>query len=72
MLFTIGDQVAHRVGDPGCGVCSEDYPEPCRCGGLIHATAPEDTDDQAGDDVTVLTQCDQCGRSEDQLTEEAS
>lgn len=71
MLFTIGDQAAHKVGDPGCRVCSEDYPESCPCGGLIHATAPEDTDDEAGE-VALLTQCDQCGRSEDQLTEEVS
>ena len=40
------------------------YPEPCRCGGLVHA-APTGDEDAAGNPVLV-TGCDICGRSEDQ------
>ncbi len=62
--FTLGEST-HTVGDHACAACLEDYPEPCRCGGLLHAaaTGEEDTD---GNPV-VVTGCDVCGRSEDQL-----
>ena len=55
------------VGDGQCPGCSEDYPEACRCGGLIRAsdTAEEDSDSN----VRIVTLCDQCGRTEDQLDE---
>jgi hypothetical protein len=66
-LFTIGNEVTHRVGDARCPACCEEYPEPCRCGGLVHAT--ETAEEDADGNVLVLTQCDQCGRSEDQLDE---
>jgi hypothetical protein len=38
-LFAIGDETAHVVGDAGCSQCLEEYPEPCPCGGLIHAAS---------------------------------
>lgn len=67
-LFEVGEVVNHRVGDPQCPECAEDYPEPCPCGGLMHAseTAEEDPDGN----VVIVTLCDQCGRNEDQLAEE--
>jgi hypothetical protein len=66
-LFTLGENIGHRVGDSRCPECWEEYPEPCRCGGLIHAagTGEEDMDGN----MTLVTQCDSCGRSEDQLDE---
>lgn len=66
-LFTVGNEVDHRAGDRGCPECVEGYPEPCRCGGWMHAadTGEEDADGNA----TLVTACDACGRSEDMLDE---
>jgi len=65
-LFTVSDDPTHRAGDAQCSRCFEPYPEPCRCGGLMHAASgSEDTDGN----VLLVTQCDQCGRAEDQLDE---
>ena len=58
-LFTVGEAVNHRAGDPQCPECAEDYPECCRCGGLIHAAAGET--DVEGNPV-LATLCDTCGR----------
>jgi hypothetical protein len=66
-LFTVGETVNHHIGDQECPQCSEEYPEPCHCGGLVHAAATED-EDEAGN-VVLITSCDRCGRSEDQLDE---
>ena len=66
-LFTVGEEVNHQVGDPQCPECWEEYPEPCRCGGLMHAAASAEED--ADGNVLLVTSCDQCGRSEDQLDE---
>ena len=66
-LFTVGEQVSHRVGDPQCPECWEEYPEPCRCGGLMHAAGGEEEDPDGN--VLLVTCCDQCGRSEDELAE---
>jgi hypothetical protein len=65
--FSLGPEDHHAVGDHGCPACLENYPEPCRCGGLMHAapTGDEDTDGNPA----VVTACDVCGRSEDQLDE---
>jgi hypothetical protein len=64
-LFTVGEVVNHRRGDAQCPECSEEYPEPCRCGGLMHASdsAEEDPDGN----LLPVTLCDRCGRNEDQL-----
>jgi hypothetical protein len=66
-LFRIGETVNHRVGDLECPECSDEYPQPCRCGGLMHAsdTAEEDPDGN----VVIATSCDTCGRS-DELDDE--
>jgi hypothetical protein len=66
-LFTVGEEPNHHIGDLQCPECWEEYPEPCRCGGLMHAAggAEEDTDGN----VLLTTCCDRCGRSEDQLDE---
>jgi hypothetical protein len=66
-LFKLGDEAGHHRGDVQCPACSEEYPEPCRCGGLIHATEGE-TENEEGN-VVLTTGCDRCGRSEDQLDE---
>jgi hypothetical protein len=36
-LFTLGADDHHAVADPGCPACPEGYPEPCPCGGRMHA-----------------------------------
>ncbi len=68
-LFALDEQM-HRKSDLECPGCAEGYPEPCPCGGLIHATngvAPaEDAED------LPTTRCDQCGRSEEDLQEEVA
>jgi hypothetical protein len=66
-MFTLGETVNHRAGDHDCPVCEEEYPEPCRCGGLMHA-APTGEEDLDGNEI-MITVCDACGRSEDQLDE---
>jgi hypothetical protein len=65
-LVTVGEEINHHVGDVQCPECVEEYPERCRCGGLIHAAeGPEDE----GGEVVVVTKCDRCGRSEEELHE---
>jgi hypothetical protein len=66
-LFKVGADDNHRVGDPQCPECAEEYPEPCRCGGLMHAA--ETADEDADGNVLVVTLCDRCARTEDQLDE---
>ena len=58
----LGDEV-HTIGDPQCPMCVEEYPEPCECGGLIHGTPQDDGENE----VIVVTRCDACGRSEEDL-----
>lgn len=65
--FEVGNVDTHRVGDARCPECSEDYPETCRCGGLMHASDTAEAD--AEGNVALVTLCDQCGRSEDELAE---
>jgi hypothetical protein len=65
-LFTVGIEVNHHVGNGQCPECWEQYPEPCPCGGLMHAAAGEEQD--ADGTILLITQCDQCGRSEDSDT----
>jgi hypothetical protein len=67
-LFTIAEEANHERANPQCPECWEDYPEPCQCGGLIHAAGGE-VEDEDGN-VWVTTMCDQCGRSEEDLEEE--
>lgn len=66
-LFTLGDQV-HHGNDPECPACVEGYPEPCPCGGFIHATDVTTEEDRA---VMPLTQCDRCQRSKEDFEEVA-
>jgi hypothetical protein len=66
-LFTLGEEANHRIGDRACPLCADQYPEPCRCGGLMHAARTIDED--AAGDLVLFTGCDVCGRSEDQLDE---
>jgi hypothetical protein len=65
-LFTVGEEINHRIGDPECPECWEEYPEPCRCGGLMHAAGGEE---DADGNISLTTCCDRCGRSEEQLAE---
>jgi hypothetical protein len=66
-LFKVGEVANHGIDDRGCPECAEDYPEPCRCGGLMHAAEGAEVD--AEGNVVLVTCCDRCGRSEDQLDE---
>lgn len=65
-LFAVAEEFTHHVGEMTCPACSENYPESCPCGGLIHAAA-ESTD--LDDNPVLTTRCDRCGRSEDNLDE---
>ena len=65
-LFAVGNELNHHIGDAQCPECWEEYPEPCRCGGLMHATGGAEEEDADGN-VLLTTCCDRCGRSEDQL-----
>jgi hypothetical protein len=67
-LFKVGEEAGHHAGAAECPACWEEYPEPCRCGGLIHAAGGEEEDEDGN--VLLTTQCDQCGRSEDELEQE--
>ena len=58
----LGDEV-HSAGDPECAMCLDEYPEPCACGGLIHGAPQDDGENE----VIVVTRCDSCGRSEEDL-----
>lgn len=64
-VFELGTGVNHRVGDHACPSCEEDYPEPCSCGGLVHAAATRDQDPDGN--PVLATACDVCRRSEDEL-----
>ena len=64
-LFTVGDVENHHRGDRQCPECSENYPEGCRCGGLMPASDPSQEDLEGN--LVVVTLCDRCGRSEDDL-----
>ena len=44
VLFAVAEEINHRIGDPKCPECWEEYPEPCKCGGLIHAACGEEED----------------------------
>jgi hypothetical protein len=66
-LFTVGQEMTHRVGDPACAECWEEYPEACPCGGLVHAAGGEEEDEDGN--VLLTTRCDRCGCSEDQLVQ---
>jgi hypothetical protein len=65
--FTVGDEANHPVGNAQCPECWEEYPEPCRCGGLMHAAGGSEEDTEGN--IQLTTRCDRCGRSEDQLDE---
>lgn len=65
--FMIEDEV-HIVDDVECPACPEEYPEPCSCGGLMHASG-----ETVEESETVLaTRCDRCGRSIDDLGDEVA
>jgi len=66
-LFEVGDVMSHRKGDRRCPACAAEFPERCRCGGLVHASAgPEDDPDG---NPLMSTRCDECGRSDEDLAQ---
>jgi len=65
--FIVGENETHRAGDAHCAACAEDFPEPCQCGGLVHASVLEAMDPD--DAPLITTRCDQCGRSDEDLAE---
>lgn len=64
-LFAVGEETNHHVGDRQCPACWEDYPVPCRCGGLMHAGGPGEEDEDGN--LWPVTRCDGCGRSEEEI-----
>jgi hypothetical protein len=42
-MFAVNDEADHHLGNSACPGCSEGYPEPCSCGGLMHGVTTEDT-----------------------------
>ncbi len=64
-LFAVAEEMTHHIGDPQCPQCWEEYPQPCSCGGLMHAAGGSEED--ADGNVLLLMKCDRCGRSEEQL-----
>jgi hypothetical protein len=67
-FFAVEEAATHHVGDAGCPACLEDYPEPCPCGGLIHAEAAGGEDEEGS--VWLRTRCDQCHRSQEDVEED--
>jgi len=43
-MFAVGEDLTHRKGDRRCPARAAQLPEPCRCGGLVHASAGADED----------------------------
>jgi hypothetical protein len=66
--FTFEEQIHHR-DDMQCAGCADEYPEPCSCGGLVHAAETAALDDG---DVALATQCDRCHRAQDDLEDAAA
>jgi hypothetical protein len=66
-MFAVNEEADHHVADPACAACSDEYPEPCPCGGLMHGVATDDTREGT---AWATTKCDQCGRSEEDVEEE--
>ena len=67
-VFRFGDMPDndHYIGDTKCPECraiaesfKEEYPEVCKCGGLIHAELGDDTPDV----FWLYTKCDKCGNA---------
>jgi len=58
--FTI-DGFDHARGDPKCGQCWTLFPEPCKCGGLIHG---QFGDEDADCDYWLYYACDKCGSTD--------
>jgi hypothetical protein len=66
-LFLLEDQV-HDAEDPHCPVCAAGYPAPCVCGALMHAVGEAEEESE----TIVSTQCGKCGRSEDDIDDDAA
>jgi hypothetical protein len=66
-MFAVNEEVDHHVGDATCPACSDEYPEPCPCAGLMHGVV---TDDTREGKAWATTKCDRCGRSEEDIEEE--
>lgn len=66
-IFKIDDEI-HGVGDAECPACPPEYPEPCACGGLMHAGGEAEIDGE----MVLATQCDRCGCSLDDLGSEVA
>ena len=66
-MFAVNEEANHHVADPACAACSDEYPEPCPCGGLMHGMATDNTREGT---AWETTKCDRCGRSEEDVEEE--
>jgi hypothetical protein len=66
-MFAVNEEADHHVGDLACPACSDESPEPCPCGGLMHGVATDDTREGT---AWATTKCDRCGRSKEDVEEE--
>lgn len=55
--YRLGD-AEHETGDGACFECWVNWPRPCVCGGLIHASFGDENYDG---DYWLLYGCDRCG-----------
>lgn len=53
-----GAETHHEKGNVTCLACWEEYPLPCRCGGLVHAIYLDEDDE---DTICLARKCDTCG-----------
>jgi len=58
------DHNNHFTGDKKCSGCWGNYPEPCKCGGLIHA---EFGDENYDGDYWLYYRCDKCGEDYEEI-----
>lgn len=55
------DGSPHVRGSKSCGYCWPNFPEPCKCGGLIHASFGDENDDC---EYWLYYRCDKCDSTE--------
>lgn len=61
----------HDKNDTRCIACSQggpDYPHPCACGGLLHASwASDDRINAVPDGLPLDLECDRCGQQSERI-----
>ena len=54
----VGECDDHQRGDQQCARCWPGYPQPCACGGQVHASFGDENADM---DYWLYYACDRCG-----------